>query len=108
MKLITEVVEDVDIFELEEEDGKKTLHLEGVFLQSQVKNRNGRVYPKEILQREVARYKKDYIKENRAFGELGHPDGPVINLERVSHLITELTPNGNNWMGKAKITTHTP
>ena len=68
MKLITEVVEDVDIFELEEEDGKKTLHLEGVFLQSQVKNRNGRVYPKEILQREVARYKKDYIKENRAFG----------------------------------------
>ena len=108
MKLITEVVEDIDFFELEEAEGKKSLYLEGVFLQSELKNRNGRVYPQGILEKEVNRYRKNYIKENRAFGELGHPEGPVINLERVSHLITELKKSGTDWVGKAKITTHTP
>ena len=84
MKLITEINEDLDVFELEEDStGKKSLFLEGVFLQSETLNRNKRMYPRPILEREVKRYKKDYIKENRAFGELGHPDGPTINLERV-------------------------
>ena len=108
MKLITEINEDVEIFELEEESGKKSLFIEGIFLQSEIKNRNGRVYPKELLEREVERYTDKYIKENRAFGELGHPEGPIINLDRVSHMITELSAEGTDWKGKAKVLKETP
>lgn len=102
MKLITEVVEDLRYI-TEEKDGKKNLYIEGIFLQSDLKNRNGRVYPKEIMQREVARYTKESIDSKRALGELGHPDGPTVNLDRVSHLIVSLKEDGNNWIGKAKI-----
>ena len=108
MKLITEINEDLEVFELEEEGGKKSLFIEGIFLQSEIKNRNGRVYPKELLEREVERYTGKYIKENRAFGELGHPEGPTINLDRVSHMVTELSSDGNNWKGKAKVLKETP
>ena len=107
MKLITEIVEDLEVFE-EEDGGKKSLYLEGIFLQSETKNRNNRIYPREILEREVGRYKKSYIKENRAFGELGHPEGPTINLERVSHMITQLRRSGDSWTGRAKIMRETP
>ena len=107
MKLITEQLDDL-MFVTEETDGKKSLFIEGVFLQSDVKNKNGRMYPKDILQREVNRYSKQYIETKRAFGELGHPDGPVINLERVSHMITDLKQDGKNFIGKAKIMTSTP
>ena len=108
MKLITEINEDLEVFELEEEGGKKSLFIEGIFLQSEIKNRNGRVYPKELLEREVERYTNKYIKENRAFGELGHPEGPTINLDRVSHMVTELSSDGNDWKGKAKVLKETP
>ena len=102
MKLITEVVEDLQYI-VEEKDGKKNLFIEGIFLQSDLKNRNGRVYPREIMQREVALYTKESIDSKRAMGELGHPDGPTVNLDRVSHLIVSLKEDGNNWIGKAKI-----
>lgn len=102
MKLITETVEDVKYI-VEEKDGKKSMFIEGVFLQSELKNRNGRMYPKEIMQREVARYTKENIDTKRAMGELGHPDGPTVNLDRVSHLITSLKEDGNNYIGRAKI-----
>jgi len=92
----------------EEKDGKKSLHIEGVFMQGDIKNRNGRVYPRAILANEVARYNKEYIEKKRAYGELGHPQGPTINLERVSHLITSLRQEGSNFIGKAKIMTETP
>jgi len=103
MKLITEVVEDILV-----ESKGKDLFIEGIFLQSNVKNRNGRVYPTEVLEREVQRYNENYIQKNRAFGELGHPEGPTINLERVSHMIKELKRDGDNFVGKAKIMTDTP
>lgn len=103
MKLITEVNEDVRYI-VEEKDGKKSLYIEGVFLQSNLKNRNGRMYPSEIMEKEVNRYMKEAVEGKRAFGELGHPDGPSINLDRVSHIITELRRDGDNWHGKAKIT----
>jgi hypothetical protein len=103
MKLITEVVEDILV-----ESKGKDLFIEGIFLQSNVKNRNGRVYPTEVLEREVERYNENYIQKNRAFGELGHPEGPTINLERVSHMIKELKRDGDNFVGKAKIMTDTP
>lgn len=105
MKLITEICEDIEY--VVESKGKE-LFIEGVFLQSNVKNRNGRVYPKEVLEKEVNRYTENYINKNRAFGELGHPDGPSINLERVSHMIKSLTLDGDNYIGKAKIMTETP
>ena len=105
MKLITEICEDIEY--VVESKGKE-LFIEGVFLQSNVKNRNGRVYPKEVLEKEVKRYTENYINKNRAFGELGHPDGPSINLERVSHMIKSLTLDGDNYIGKAKIMTETP
>ena len=92
----------------EEKDGKKSLHIEGVFMQGDIKNRNGRVYPRAILANEVARYDQEYIQKKRAYGELGHPQGPTINLERVSHLITSLRQEGSNFIGKAKIMTETP
>ena len=102
MKLITETTEDIKYLK-EEKDGKTNLFIEGVFLQSDLKNRNGRVYPREIMQREVNRYVKESINKKRAMGELGHPDGPTINLDRVSHMITSLREDGSNYIGKAKI-----
>ena len=102
MKLITEQIENVQIL-TEEKDGKKLLYIEGVFLQSELKNRNGRMYPFDVLNREVERYNEEYVKSKRALGELGHPDGPTINLDRVSHRITSLRSEGNNFIGKAQI-----
>ena len=102
MKLITETIEDVKLL-TEEKDGKKLLYIEGVFLQSELKNRNGRMYPFSVLNREVERYNEEYVKSKRALGELGHPDGPTINLDRVSHRITSLRAEGNNFIGKAQI-----
>jgi hypothetical protein len=103
MKLITEVNDNVRYI-TEEKDGKKSLYIEGVFLQSNLKNRNGRMYPADIMEKEVQRYMTEAVENKRAFGELGHPDGPSINLDRVSHIVTELYRDGDNWMGKAKIT----
>jgi hypothetical protein len=102
MKLIKEVTETVSYL-AEEKDGKKSLYIQGPFLQAEVVNRNGRKYLKEVMQKEVQRYNENYVHKNRAFGELGHPDTPTINLDRVSHLTTELYQEGNNWIGKAKI-----
>ncbi len=102
MKLITEHTEDVQYLE-EKVGDKKNLYIKGVFLQAEQKNRNGRVYPLPILEREVKRYNDKYIDQNRAFGELGHPQGPTVNLDRVSHMITELEADGTNFVGKAKI-----
>ena len=102
MKLIKEITEDVQYLQ-EEKDGKKSTFIEGVFLQSEIKNRNGRLYPKEIMQREVNRYIEESVNKNRAYGELGHPDGPTVNLDRVSHMIVSLKEDGNNYIGKAKI-----
>ena len=103
VKLFSEAVEDVEYICEEKESGKKNYKIRGIFMQADVKNRNGRVYPMEILQKEVAKYNKNFIQEKRAFGELGHPDGPTVNLERVSHMITSLTPDGKNFLGEAKI-----
>lgn len=105
MKLITEVIEDVRVIEEAKEDGKKNLYIEGIFLQGNVPNRNGRRYRTETLEREVNRYIKENIQAGRAYGELGHPSGPGINLDRVSHMITELKRDGDNFVGRAKITT---
>jgi len=102
MKLISEEVSNAEYL-VEETNGKKNYKIRGIFLQSNVKNRNGRVYPKEILEKEVNRYNREFINKKRAFGELGHPDGPTVNLERVSHMITKLSPDGNNFVGEAKI-----
>ena len=102
MKLITEQIEDVQVI-TEGTGADKKLYIEGVFLQSELKNRNGRVYPFQVLEREVGRYNEEYVKTKRALGELGHPDGPTVNLDRVSHRITELRAEGNNFMGKAQI-----
>ena len=102
MKLITETIEDVKLV-TEEKNGKKLLYIEGVFLQSELKNRNGRMYPFGVLDREVKRYNEEYVKSKRALGELGHPDGPTINLDRVSHRITSLRAEGNNFIGKAQV-----
>ena len=103
MKLITEVVEEVQIITEASENGEKSYMIEGIFMQGNQKNRNGRVYPINILQREVKRYTDEYINKNRAYGELGHPQGPTINLDRVSHMIKELYQDGDNFRGKAKI-----
>jgi hypothetical protein len=102
MKLIKEVVEEVSCI-TEEADGKKTLYIQGPFLVAEVVNRNNRKYLKEIMEKEVNRYTEQYVNKNRAFGELGHPDTPTINLDRVSHLTTNLKQEGNVWIGKAKI-----
>ena len=101
MKLLIELYDAQTL--VEEKDGKKNYLIEGVFLQSELKNRNGRWYPKAILEREVNRYVRDYVNENRAVGELGHPDTPTINYDRSSHKILSLKENGNNWIGRAKI-----
>ena len=103
MKLISESIEDIEYLFEDDENGKKNYKIRGPFLQAEVKNRNGRIYPLPILQKEVARYNKEYIQKNRAFGELGHPDGPTVNLERVSHMITSLHAEGNDFIGEAKI-----
>ena len=103
VKLISEQVQDVEYITEEKEDGKKNYKIKGVFMQADIKNRNGRVYPMEILQKEVKRYNKQYINEKRAFGELGHPDGPTVNLERASHMITGLYPDGKNFIVESKI-----
>jgi len=104
MKLIKEEVQDIQyLVESDEKTGKKEHFIQGIFMQAEKKNRNGRVYPYHVLDKEVKRYNQDYVTKNRAFGELGHPDSPTINLDRVSHMITKLYPDGNNIMGKAKI-----
>lgn len=104
MKLIKEEVNDVAFLTEASKDGKgKDYFIEGVFLQSEVKNRNGRVYPKKLLEREVFRYNRDYVQRNRAYGELGHPDTPSMNLHLVSHMITNLREQGNDYIGKAKV-----
>jgi len=102
MRLITEEVTQAKYI-VEEKNGKKNYSIKGVFLQSDIKNKNGRIYPKEILQKEVHRYNREFIEKNRAFGELGHPDGPTVNLERVSHMIKALNPEGNNFIGEARV-----
>jgi hypothetical protein len=102
MKLIKEITESVQYI-TEEKDGKKSLFIEGPFLVSERKNRNGRMYKEETMRKEVNRYAEEYINKHRAFGELGHPDTPSINLDRVSHLIVSLRQEGNDWIGKAKI-----
>ena len=103
MKLITEEIEQAEYIVEEAANGKKNYSIKGIFMQSDVKNRNGRIYPKEILQKEVARYNREFINKSRAFGELGHPDGPTVNLERVSHMIKALYPEGNNFIGEARV-----
>ena len=103
MRLIREVTESVNLI-TENKLGKgKEYFIEGVFLQSELKNRNGRMYPESVMDKEVGRYMKEYVEKNRAYGELGHPDTPSINLDRVSHLIVDLRKEGTNYIGKAKI-----
>ena len=104
LKLISEHIEqDAEYLIEDKEDGKKDYKIKGIFMQADIKNRNGRIYPMEVLNKEVKRYNKEYINEKRAFGELGHPDGPTVNLERASHMITALYPDGKNYIGEAKI-----
>ena len=104
VKLITEANDfSTSNYLIEEKDGKKEYKIRGIFMQSNIKNRNGRVYPREVLMKEVKQYHTDYISKNRAFGELGHPDGPTVNLDRVSHMITKLENDGDNFIGEAKI-----
>jgi hypothetical protein len=102
MKLITEEIEQVEVI-VEQRDGKKSMFIEGIFLQGDIKNRNGRMYPMQTLRREVERYNENFIASGRALGELGHPDGPTVNLDRVSHKIVSLRESGSNFIGKAKI-----
>ena len=102
MKLIAEHIQDVEYI-IEDKSGFKSMKIRGIFMQSEQKNRNGRVYPFNVLEKEVKRYNEEFIKQGRAFGELGHPDGPTVNLDRVSHMITRLEPDGKNFMGEAKL-----
>ena len=108
MKLIREEIESVKVITEAKKGGGKSLYIEGVFLQGNIKNRNGRMYPMETLQREVGRYMKEHVNTGRALGELGHPDGPTVNLDRVSHKITSLKESGTNFIGRAKILESTP
>ena len=103
MKLITETIEDIEVLTEATSNGGKSYKIKGVFMQADIKNRNGRVYPVETLAKEVRRYTNEFINKKRAFGELGHPDGPTVNLERVSHMITSLKPEGKNFIGEAKV-----
>jgi len=102
MKLIREEIESVEVI-VEQRNGQKHLYIEGIFLQGDIKNRNGRMYPCETLAREVGRYNEQFVQKGRALGELGHPDGPSINLDRVSHKITSLRQEGSNFIGRAQI-----
>ena len=103
MKLITETIENIEVLTEDKANGKKDYKISGVFMQADIKNRNGRIYPVETLAKEVKRYTNEFINKKRAFGELGHPDGPTVNLERVSHMITSLKPEGKNFIGEAKV-----
>ena len=103
VKLISEAVEEVEYITEEKDGGGKNYKIRGIFMQADIKNRNGRIYPMEVLDEEVKKYNEKFIQQNRAFGELGHPDGPTVNLERVSHMITSLKPDGKNFIGEAKI-----
>ena len=103
LKLITEHAEDIKFLVEDKKNGVKEYYIEGIFMQSEQKNRNGRIYPKSVLMKEAKRYQNDYVKEGRAMGELGHPEGPTVNLERVSHLVESLKADGDNIIGKAKI-----
>ena len=102
MKLITEQIDDVEVI-VENRNGKKSMFIEGIFLQGDIKNRNGRMYPMDTLRREVTRYNEAFVESGRAVGELGHPEGPTVNLDRVSHKIVSLRESGSNYVGKAKI-----
>ena len=103
MKLIAEQIQEVEYITEEKDGGGKEMKIRGIFMQADQKNRNGRVYPFNILQKEVNRYNKEFVAEGRAFGELGHPEGPTVNLDRVSHMITKLEANGKNFVGEAKL-----
>jgi len=104
MKLITETIEDIEVLTEAKQNGSgKDYKIRGIFLQGDIKNRNGRIYPVDVLSKEVGRYNKEFVEKKRAFGELGHPDGPTVNLERVSHMITSLKSEGRNFIGEAKI-----
>ena len=104
MKLISEhFSDDVQYITEQDSNGKKKFALKGIFMQAEIKNRNGRVYPFEVLNKEVERYNKEFIEQNRAYGELGHPDGPTVNLDKVSHMVTSLKPDGKNFIGEAKV-----
>ena len=103
LKLISEEISEVEYITEQKDGGKKDYKIKGVFMESDVKNRNGRVYPQEILAKEVVRYNKEFINQKRAFGELGHPEGPTVNLERASHMITALYPDGKSFVCEAKI-----
>jgi len=108
MKLITEINESIEYIAEAKDDGSKDYYIKGPFMQANIKNRNGRMYPAEVLDKEVKRYVSENVDKNRAYGELGHPTSPTINLDRVSHMIKELTREGDNFIGKAKIMTETP
>ena len=103
MKLICEVNDEIQYITEAKENGVKQYFIEGIFMQGDLKNRNGRIYPSEVIAKEVSRYNEAYVEKKRAFGELGHPEGPSINLDRVSHMITDLRQEGSNFIGKAKI-----
>ena len=103
MKLIAEQIQEVEYITEAKEDGEKEMKIRGIFMQADMKNRNGRVYPMGVLQKEVTRYNKEFVAEGRAFGELGHPEGPTVNLDRVSHMITKLEADGKNFIGEAKL-----
>ena len=103
MKLISEHLDNIEFITEDDVEGKKNYKIRGVFMEADVKNRNNRMYPMQVLEKEVKRYNKEYVQQKRAFGELGHPDGPTVNLERVSHMITKLYPDGKQFVGEAKI-----
>jgi len=103
MKLIAEQIQEVEYITEDKGDGNKDMKIRGIFMQADMKNRNGRVYPMSVLQKEVTRYNKEFVAEGRAFGELGHPEGPTVNLDRVSHMITKLEADGKNFVGEAKL-----
>ena len=103
MKLISEHLDSIEFITEDDGDGKKAYKIRGVFMEADIKNRNNRMYPMNVLEKEVKRYNKEYVQQKRAFGELGHPDGPTVNLERVSHMITKLYPNGKQFVGEAKV-----
>ena len=103
MKLISEHLDNIEFITEDDAEGKKNYRIKGVFMEADIKNRNNRMYPMAVLEKEVKRYNREYIQQKRAFGELGHPDGPTVNLERVSHMITKLYPDGKQFVGEAKI-----
>jgi len=103
MKLISEHLDNIEFITEDDAEGKKNYRIKGVFMEADIKNRNNRMYPMNVLEKEVKRYNKEYIQQKRAFGELGHPDGPTVNLERVSHMITKLYPDGKQFVGEAKV-----